>query len=96
MRVPVELGRLAREHNHEAMAYMKQALKHHIESRKFVTAALKLPIPDEVRDLLLSSLEEGDEGIMAMADAAYHQREVEGIAALNAQRRDPYKKGNDE
>ncbi len=86
MYVPEELGRLAREHNHEAMSYMRKATEHIVEANHQVRAVLKLPISDEVRDFILASLHESDLAIVALINGTYHQREIEGIHDQKAAR----------
>ncbi len=86
MYVPDELGRIAREHNSEAMSYMKEATEHIVKANQKVRAVLKMPISEEVRDLTLEFLEESDLAIVALINGTYHQREIEGIHDQNAAR----------
>lgn len=86
MYIPEELGRLAREHNHEAMSYMREATGHIVKANQKARAVLKMPISEEVRDLILASLEESDLAIVALINGTYHQREIEGIHDQNAAR----------
>ena len=86
MNVPEELGRIARGHNHEAMAFMKEAQGHILSAKKLVRAVLRLEISDEVRDFILDSLDETDLALVTLVNASYHQREIEGIMDQNATR----------
>ena len=86
MYIPEELGRIAREHNSEAMSYMREATEHVVKGNEKIRAVLNLSISEEVRVILLSALDDSDLGILALINGTYHQREIEGIHDQNAAR----------